>query len=234
MAQTPVKYIAEGDTIDFTAGTDSTAGDVLVTNAAIVGVTPNAIDYSESTLGALQVEGVYDFPQAAEIITIGQDVYWDADGSPYGGTASSGAATGTAEGNEYLGVALATTTATTSYVRVKRIVIPKQHVPRIKTQILNAAGGNIATAAACIEGVNVIAASDNAKGVLLPSCKDGAMCVVVNLVTDKTLLIYPPVGKQVNNKGANNAITVAANTVGIFWSEGTNAWYGLDAATDVA
>jgi len=234
MAQTPVKHIAQGDAIDFTAGADATAGDVIVTNAAIHGVTPNDIDYSESTKAALQIEGVYDFPQAAEIITIGQDVYWDADGSPYGGTASSGAATGTAEGNEYLGIALATTTATTSYVRVKRVVIPKLHVPRIKTQVLNAAGGNIATAGSCIEGVNVIAGSHNAKGVQLPSCKDGAMCVVVNLVTDKTLLIYPPESKQVNNKGANTAITVAANTVGIFWSESTNAWYGLDAATDVA
>jgi hypothetical protein len=70
--------------------------------------------------------------------------------------------------------------------------------------------------------------------VQLPSCVDGAQCVVVNLNTDKTLLIYPPTGKQVNNKGANNAITVAANTVGIYYSEGANAWYGLHAATDVA
>lgn len=107
-------------------------------------------------------------------------------------------------------------------------------MPRVPTQITNAAGGNIATATACIEGVNIIAGSDNAKGVALPACVNGAQCVIVNMVTDKTLVIYPPVGKQVNNKGANNAITVAANTVGIFWSEGTNAWYGLDAVTDVA
>jgi predicted RecA/RadA family phage recombinase len=234
MAQTPVKFIAEGDAIDFTAAANATAGDVLVTNAGIAGVTTEAITYTESTLGALRIEGVFDFPQAAEIITIGQDVYWDADGSPYGGTASSGAATATADGNTYLGICLATTTATTSYVRVKRVLRPALAPPRIRTATVNAAGGNIATAGALIEGVNIVAASDNSKGVILPSCTDGAMCVVVNLVTDKTLLIYPPVGKQVNNKGANNAITVAANTVGIFFSEGANAWYGLDAATDVA
>lgn len=234
MAQTPVKFIAEGDKIDFTAASDATAGDVLVTNAAIVGVTPSAIDASESTLGALQIEGVYDFPQAAEIITLGQDVYWDADGSPYGGTASSGAATATADGNDYLGICLATTTATTSYVRVKRVLRPKLAVPRIKTGTVNANGGNIATAGQLLEGVNIVAGSDNSKGVILPSCKDGALCVVVNMVTDKTLLIYPPVGKQVNLRGANNSLNVAANSVGIFWSEGANAWYGLHAATDVA
>jgi len=107
-------------------------------------------------------------------------------------------------------------------------------MPRIPFSSVNAAGGNIATAGALSEGVNLVAASDNAKGVQLPTCVDGAQCMVINLVTDKTLLIYPPTGKQVNNKGANNAITVAANSVGIYWSEGANAWYGLHAATDVA
>jgi hypothetical protein len=107
-------------------------------------------------------------------------------------------------------------------------------MPRIPVAAVVAAGGNIATANACSEGFNLVSASDNAKGVSLPSCVDGAQCIVVNLVTDKTLLIYPPTGKQVNLAGANNAITVAANSVGIYVSEGTNAWYGLHAATDVA
>ncbi len=106
--------------------------------------------------------------------------------------------------------------------------------PRIPFGTVNANGGNIATAGALAEGVNLIAGSDNAKGVQLPSCVNGAMCVVINMVTDKSVLIYPPLGKQVNLRGANNSLNVAANTVGIFYSEGTNAWYGLDAGTDVA
>ncbi len=95
-------------------------------------------------------------------------------------------------------------------------------------------GANQATAGVLSEGVNLVSASDNAKGVVLPSCVEGAQCVVINMVTDKSLLIYPPSGKQVNLKGADNAINVAANTVGHFYSEGANAWYGLIAATDVA
>ncbi len=106
--------------------------------------------------------------------------------------------------------------------------------PRIPFGSVNANGANLATAGALLEGVNLVLASDNSKGVILPSCVNGALCVVINMVTDKTLLIYPPLGKQVNLRGANNSLNVAANTVGIFWSEGTNAWYGLDAATDVA
>lgn len=112
------------------------------------------------------------------------------------------------------------------------ITLGKQ--PRTPMTTVAAAGANLATAGALSEGKNVVTDADNAKGVVLPSCVNGAECVVINLNTDKTLKIYPPEGKQVNNAGANNAITVAANSVGIFWSEGTNAWYGLDAATDVA
>jgi len=97
-----------------------------------------------------------------------------------------------------------------------------------------AAGANLATAGALLEGVNLVSGSDNAAGVRLPSCVDGAQCVIINMVTDKTLLIYPPLGKQLNLRGANNALTVAANTIGHFYSEGANAWYGLIAATDVA
>jgi predicted RecA/RadA family phage recombinase len=107
-------------------------------------------------------------------------------------------------------------------------------MPRIPVAAVAAAGANLATAGACSEGFNLISASDNTKGVALPSCVDGAQCMIVNMVTDKTLKIYPPLGKQVNLAGANNAITVAANSVGIYVSEGTNAWYGLHAATDVA
>lgn len=107
-------------------------------------------------------------------------------------------------------------------------------MPRVPCAIVAANGGNQDTAGVLAEGVNIISGSDNAKGVVLPSCVNGAQCIVVNLVTDNSLLIYPPSGKQVNKKGANNAINVAANTVGIYVSEGTNAWYGLHAATDVA
>jgi predicted RecA/RadA family phage recombinase len=107
-------------------------------------------------------------------------------------------------------------------------------MPRVPFGTVSAAGGNIATAGALAEGVNLITNSDNAKGVILPSCVNGAEVVIINMVTDKTLLVYPPVAKQVNLKGANNAITVAANTVSVFWSEGANAWYGHTSSADVA
>lgn len=234
MAQTPVLFRSEGCTINHTASADKTAGDVVSsTNAGLTGVVANDIDYSEQPVGAVRVNGTFDFPQAAEIITLGDDVYWDEDGSPYGGTASSGAATKTANGNFYLGICLATTTATTSYVRVKRICIPKGYA-RLKTQSVNANGGNIATAAALDEGLNVVSGADNSKGVQLPSCRAGAIVVVINQNTDKTLALYPPTGKQINAAGANNAVSMAANTADIMFSLDGNTYHGITAALDLS
>jgi len=84
-----------------------------------------AVDFSEQPIGTLDFGGCWDVPQVAGIIAAGDAVYWDANGSPYGGTALSGCATGTASGNNLMGLAAPTqpngttdTAATDSYVRV--------------------------------------------------------------------------------------------------------------------
>lgn len=99
-------------------------------------------------------------------------------------------------------------------------------MPRMPVTLVNANGGNIATAGTLVAGFNKVAAADNSKGVILPSCADGRWVVITSQTTDKTLKIYPPSGKQVNGAGANNAITLVANGTAMFWSEGTNAYYG--------
>ena len=202
MAQTPVKFIAQGDAIDYTAGADATAGDVIA-NAAIAGVTPSAIDYSESTLGAVHVEGVYDFPQAAEIITIGQDVYWDADGNPYGGTAGSGAATATKEDNTYLGICLGTTTAATSYVRVKRVIVPQKQVAPERVATVAVGGTAQANANAIPTGFTLVTGANDTAAIKLPAAAAGLVCIVKNAVSNKILKVFPAVGDTINNAAAN-------------------------------
>ncbi len=97
--------------------------------------------------------------------------------------------------------------------------------PRMPQATVNANGGNIATAAALTAGTTVVAGSDNSKGVQLPSCAAGVKCVVVNQNTDKTLKVYPPLGKTIGAVGANNAITLVANAIGVFESYDTNTYY---------
>jgi len=116
MAQTPALRLSSDGTIDYTpSGADVIAGQVVEVGS-IPMVAPAAIE--DGVKGSLCNDGVWKVPQAAEIITAGDAVYWDSDGTPVTGDASSGAATGTASGNNLMGVAVATTAATDSYVYV--------------------------------------------------------------------------------------------------------------------
>ncbi|MFA5532826.1 MAG: DUF2190 family protein, partial [Candidatus Shapirobacteria bacterium] len=85
-----------GRTIPYRAAEDKTGGDVVVQNG-LVGVVANDIDISEEDLGSLIVEGVFDFAAESShvAIAVGDDLYWDDDGNPQGGTAGTGCATTT-------------------------------------------------------------------------------------------------------------------------------------------
>lgn len=204
MAQTPVLLRADGDSIDYTEGAaDKTAGDVVVSSCGIPGIVAGDIDYSVNAKGVLHVEGVYDFPQAAEIITLGQDVFWDADGNPYGGTAGSGAATATAEGNTYLGVALATTTATTTYVRVRRVITPAKQVTPMRVATVAAGGTAQANANAVPTGFTLVTGANDTAAIVLPAAAAGLVCAVKNGVANKILKVYPAVGDTINGAAAN-------------------------------
>lgn len=90
----PVNYIQDGDSLDYTPGSDVVAGAVVVQND-LVGVTKRAIP--ANTLGSIDVEGVFDFPKAtgaSTAIAAGVQVYWNA---------GSQVATATASGNKLIG-----------------------------------------------------------------------------------------------------------------------------------
>jgi len=68
----------QGAAIDHTPAADVAAGDVVV-QGELVGVA--RLDIKANTLGALAVEGVFDFPKAvgaSTALTTGTDVFWDA------------------------------------------------------------------------------------------------------------------------------------------------------------
>jgi predicted RecA/RadA family phage recombinase len=116
MAQTPCLYLQQGELVDYTPGSAVTAGDVV-----LLGTLPciAPADIAAGVLGSLALGGVWKVPQKAEIITAGDDVYWDASGDPVTGTAGTGAATGATASVYYMGVAVKTTAATDSYVQVR-------------------------------------------------------------------------------------------------------------------
>lgn len=227
MAQTPAKLVqSPGDRIDYTPAANVAAGDVVELGSRVY-VAPTAIIAND--VGALDGVSVFDLPKSTDVFVAGDPVFWDGGGSPVTGTASSGAATNAV--GTFAGMAIANAANTASYVRTKLGARPPDQG---EFHILAGAGGNIATAAQLEPGWTKVTGADNSVGVILPACKNGVHCVVVNQNTDKTLKVYPPVGKQINGAGANNAIVIAVNSATVFRSEGANAYYGYTANLDLA
>jgi len=71
------RYIHEGRLWDYTpSGSSVTAGDVIVLGTpGVVGVAANNI--ADGELGALQVQGVCEFPKDVGTLTAGDEVKWD-------------------------------------------------------------------------------------------------------------------------------------------------------------
>ena len=71
-------FIHDGKAIDYTPGSNVTAGQVVV-QGELAGVAK--VDIAANALGSLAVTGVFDFPKATgtgTAITAGANCYWDA------------------------------------------------------------------------------------------------------------------------------------------------------------
>ena len=66
-------FVQEGASIDYTPGSAVAAGDVVV-QGTLVGVAKTPI--AANVLGALAIEGTFDFVQSTGVIAVGVDIYW--------------------------------------------------------------------------------------------------------------------------------------------------------------
>ena len=76
------RFIQDGKSIDYTPGSNVSAGDVIV-QGELVGVAK--LDIAAGQLGALAIEGIFEFPKptgAGTDAAVGTLMYWDvADGN---------------------------------------------------------------------------------------------------------------------------------------------------------
>jgi predicted RecA/RadA family phage recombinase len=114
-----VNEICKGDRMTYTNATGAAiaSGDpVLVGKTLGVAVKDIAIGETET----LHIERVFEIRKAATtVIAQGDNLYWDADGNPQGGTAGSGCLTNVATDNVYAGKAFAAAASTDSTVQIK-------------------------------------------------------------------------------------------------------------------
>ena len=103
-------FVHEGASIDYTPGADVAAGDVVV-QGDLVGVAK--LDSKAGKLGALAVEGVFDFAKATGVgtaLAAGTTVYWDD---------AANVATSTAAGNKQIGKVVKAAADADATVRVR-------------------------------------------------------------------------------------------------------------------
>ncbi|HPD31736.1 MAG TPA: DUF2190 family protein [Phycisphaerae bacterium] len=101
-------FIHDGSSIDYTPGSAVTAGAVVI-QGELVGVAK--VDIPANTLGALAVDGIFDFPKATgSAISVGALCYWDA---------TNQRATTTASGNKLIGKCVKAAADTDTTVRVR-------------------------------------------------------------------------------------------------------------------
>ncbi|HXH23223.1 MAG TPA: DUF2190 family protein [Dehalococcoidia bacterium] len=103
-------FVHEGASIDYTPAADVAAGDVVV-QGDLVGVAK--LDIKANKLGALAVEGVFDFAKATGVgtaLAAGTTVYWDD---------AANVATATAVGNKQIGKSVRAAGDNDTTVRVR-------------------------------------------------------------------------------------------------------------------
>lgn len=230
MAQTPaIRKQSTGDAIDYTPVAAVTAGAVVeVGGYAYIA----DVDIAAGVLGALATNGVFDVPKATGSISAGANVYWDNNGSPNVGDASSGAATGTATGNTLLGQAVADAASGDTYVRV---VLSSAGASSTATLLLNveavAAAGSIQGDAGAVSASTSFVhatGADATKGIVFPAASAGKVIVVKNAdAANAVLKVYPATGDAINALSANAAISMAAKTSAVFVALDATTWYTI-------
>lgn len=81
---------------------------------------------------------------------------------------------------------------------------------------VSAAGTTKADATPLPNAVNDVTVAAANSGVILRSMSPGESQYVFNDATGNTLKVYPPAGGQINNAGADTAVTLANNKAGLF------------------
>ncbi len=106
-------FYQQGDVMDYTAGADLSAGDVVVLSGIGCGIAAN--DIANGAVGPVNLKGVYKVAkQSSHAIAQGARVYWNASG-PY--------ATSTASTHTLMGVAMKAAGSSDAYVYVLLVLM---------------------------------------------------------------------------------------------------------------
>jgi len=205
MAQTPCVFRQIGDTIDYTPGTAVLAGTVVMLGTTVVTIVPVAIASTDK--GATAVRGIFNVPKDNSNVSAGDALYWDDDGTEYGGGAT-GAFTKTVSTNPFAGIALEAAGTTTADVEILLRSIDGS-VPGALGPVPCATvvvGGTAQANANAVDiGFTLVTGADNTAAIVLPTAAAGKMCIIKNNVPTAILKVFPGASDTIN-AGAANAV----------------------------
>jgi len=169
----------EGNYIDYTnTGNAITAGTPTLIGGDIVGIPQGDIAATNGT-GAMQVKGIAKIVATTAVGNIGDPVWWDSDGDPYGGTSGSGAATTLGyAGNFFVGYLTKAkgATDTHAFVMLNEECAGK---PAFKNRLHESAGGATLTLDIEDNGKVIWAVADNSV-ITLPAVATITDVIIVN------------------------------------------------------
>jgi len=225
MAQTPATFRSDECTLDYTPVAAVTAGDVVVIGTNLVTIAKS--DIAAGRLGAVATKGVFNVPKDSSDVTDGLPAYWDADGSPVGGDAGSGAFTTNSALGPFAGFFVEDAGTGVGDVDMLLRSVDSSTVGNftaIPAATVAATGSDQAGAAAITTGFTLVSAGDGTKGVKLPAAVAGAVVIVKN-GAGSVLKLYPNTSDAINALSANAALSMAANTSALLVAYDATTWY---------
>ena len=224
--QVPCLYKQLGDTIDYTPGAAVAAGTVLMIGTTVVTIVPVAIAATDT--GATAVRGVFNVPKDNSNVAAGDALYWDVDGTPYGGEALSGAFTKTASTNPFAGIALEAAGTTTGDVdMLLRSIdgsVPGAIGPTPVATVV--VGGTAqANANAVTVGWTLVTGANDTAAIVLPTAAAGLICMVQNGVANKILKVFPATADTINGAAANAVYNQTNGSFRMYVAYNAVAWF---------
>ena len=109
-----LNYISEGVRITGAAPADLTGGYILNVNGQAI-ITSEPI--ASGDIGSFATEGIFSAPYVGNACNAGDNLWWDANGKPYGGSADGAATNLGADGDFWIGTVVDAPDANDATVR---------------------------------------------------------------------------------------------------------------------
>jgi len=199
-------YISEGAALDHTPASALTGGQTIQLAGNLPAITTEPIAASE--LGAVRVGGLWNGPYVGGVAAVGDSVWWDATGTPYGGAATGALTTVGADGDWWMGTVTKVAAATDATIEFALGGLTSQ-----ADQLAWAGRTHISSAIdiTMVEATHsgaVIEITADAKTVTLPVGVVGMEYIIVNNVADGGSLLTVDLNGNEVIRGAN--LTIAA------------------------